>query len=68
MIDPKAAAGALGAAIGGLFWFLMAQFDVGGVGDWTTEALATATGFTTTILAFVLAYLIPNEASKARRR
>lgn len=67
-IDPKAAAGALGAALGGLLWFLLAQFDVGGIGDWTTDAIATATGFTVTILAFVLAYLVPNASSSGKGR
>jgi hypothetical protein len=65
-IDPKAAAGTLGAAIAGLGWFLLAKFDVGGIGDWSTEDIVTATGFSTVILTFVLAYLIPNEASAER--
>jgi hypothetical protein len=46
----------LGATIGGFAWFLLAQLDVGGIGDWSPESLATAIGFTTVIVTFVLAW------------
>jgi len=62
-IDPKAAAGTLGAALGGLAWFLLAKFDVAGIGDWSGEEVTYAAGFSTVILTFVLAYLIPNSGS-----
>ena len=63
MIDPKAAGGTLGAAIGGFVWFLLAKFDVASIGDWSTEEISYSGSTTAVILAFVFAYLIPNRGS-----
>lgn len=62
-IDSKAASATLAAAIAGLGWFLLAKFGVGNIETWSAEELVTATGFTTTILVFVLSYAVPNVGS-----
>lgn len=61
-IDSKAAAGTIGAAVAVLVWTLLAAF-VDAVKEMDPQALATASTATATILAAVLAYLTPNEAS-----
>lgn len=64
-IDPKVAAGGVGAAAATLLWILLATF-VPAVAAMSAEALATVTGATATILAAILGYLVPNAASPVK--
>lgn len=61
-IDPKAAAGAAGAAIAGILWTLLAVF-VDAIRDLDKDTLAGLVGGTATVLSLALAYIVPNRAS-----
>jgi hypothetical protein len=55
--SPQIGAVALAGAISTTLWTLLAAFVTTGL---STQAIATLTGATTTIVAFVLGYLIPD--------
>lgn len=63
MIDAKAAAATLGAAIAGLVWLVLGKTVLDG---WSPEDMAAGLGFSASILAFVLGYLVPNLTSRLR--
>lgn len=63
MIDPKAAAGVLGSALATLIWILLATF-VDAIERMDAGELTAVTGATAVILTGVLAYSIPNLASR----
>lgn len=64
MIDSKVSASAVGGASATITWTLLAAF-VDKIGTLAPETLASLTGASAIVLAFVLGYLVPNAASPA---
>lgn len=64
MIDSKVSASAVGGANATIIWTLLAAF-VDKIGTLAPETLASLTGASAIVLAFVLGYLVPNAASPA---
>lgn len=62
-IDPKAAAAAVGAALAGILWTLLAIF-VGRIGELPAETITGLTGSTALVFTIALAYMVPNLASR----
>lgn len=62
-IDSKVGASTLGAAAATLIWTLLAAFIPEVSERLDGETLAVVVGATATIVAAVLGYLVPNEAS-----